>query len=316
MAEDVRALARSLARDFWDATRSAHGRGDPASEAFRRGIRDAADGARRELQRGMRHHWHGWGGPPPGWQPGPPPPGPIGPARPGPPAAPPWGHYGRGGHTHPRRTDPRGPLPPVRRRWDASVLAALLAVVFGTAWLISGVGIVHLSTEAVLAAGLMLLGAALIVTARTDWSLSRHLWPVAVGVVLVVGLFATSSSFGVTGALSHLTVGQNTVIAKPGQTVYGGVGQLTVKASNLPPGSTVLVQTIAGETFVSTGQNVAVNAHVLAGQICFDGKTVGSGIGATYTKVIGTKPVTIEIKQLAGQIAINTTQSHIGCGHG
>src|SRR5262249_23213984 len=94
-----------------------------------------------------------------------------------------------------QRDNRRCPPPPVRRRWDASVLAALLIVMFGVAWLIGGLGALHLSTEAVLAAGLMLLGAALVVTARTDWSLSRHAWPIMLGGALVIGLLATSSTF-------------------------------------------------------------------------------------------------------------------------
>ena len=331
VAEDVRALARSLARDFWDAKQSAERGGRPAADALKHGIRDAAEGARREFQRGMRHHWHGWGPPPPRRpRRGGPPGFPFGPPGPGQePATSGVGLAGdRAGQTTPqyppgwvgspwvnphRRAERhgRGHLPPVRRRWDASVLAALLVVVFGVAWLVGGLGAVHLSTEAVLAAGLMLLGAALVVTARTDWSLSRHAWPVILGGVLVVGLLATSATFGVNGALSHMSIGNmNPTVSAQGGTVYGGLGQLTVHAQALNPGSTLKVESIAGETDISLppGATVDVNAKVLAGQVCVAGHPSSSGVGADY---VGTAesgsglPITLDVHQLAGQVMID-----------
>ena len=334
VAEDVRALARSLARDLWDATQSARGTGRPPGDAFKHGLRDAVKGAQREFHRGMRHHWYGWGPPPPGRgaRPGGPPgPGQSGPGlvgeppgrRPGGPNRP--GPCGWGGGPPlwapwtgaPRAHRSRGPMPPVRRRWDASILAALLVVVFGATWLIGGLGLVHLSTEAVLAAGLMLLGAALIVTARTDWSLSRHAWPVALGAVLVVGLFATSSTFGVTGALSHLSVGSMHGSATSDKTVYGGVGELTVDARNARPGAVVNVQSVVGETFVEVPLNadLTVQAKVLAGQVCIDGHSYSSGIGASTGSVHigpgGGLALTVNAHQVAGVIEIGTK----GCGH-
>ena len=375
VAEDVRALARSLARDFWEASQSARRAGRPPGDAFRHGVRDAAYGARKEFQRNMRHHWYGGGSGPwwgrgghwSGWGPVPPggygPPGPPGPpgrgpgagppgqgpgagAGPGPgqaggdpnqpgypgrpgaanrpggwgpgPPAYPWARYGGGSHGRPypaRRR--RGPLPPVRRRWDASILAALLVVVFGTAWLVGGLGLVHLSVEAVLAVGLMLLGAALVVTGRTDWSLSRHAWPVVLGLLLVVGLFATSTTFGVDGALAHFTTGTTNSAPTHGQTVYGGVGQLNLDLAKVPAGSTVKVETIAGETFITPPPSggVVVRARILAGQICVPGQGSVGGIGAsvgptTLNPSPGTQPVTVEVHQLAGQIAVGVRGCH------
>jgi uncharacterized membrane protein YphA (DoxX/SURF4 family) len=322
VAEDVRALARSLARDLLDASRSAHSRGHPAREAVRHGLRDA----RRDLQRGMGRHryWSGYGPQYPGQNvppaPGPPGPEPTGHSQPGPAgppgwgrrpqsryqAAPAWARYGPPGYAPRPPRPPRQPsLPPVRRRWDASILAGLLIVVFGSAWLISGLGVVHVSTEAVLAAGLMLLGAALIVTARTDWSLSRHAWPVVVGVLLVAGLFATSSSFGVSGALSHLSIGNQTVRARADQTIYGGVGQLNVDVSGVAPGSTVHVESLVGETFVdpAPGQSVVVQGRVLAGQVCLPPNA--PSVAATGA------PVTVIVHQLAGEIGV----AGQGCHH-
>jgi hypothetical protein len=196
-------------------------------------------------------------------------------------------------------------------------------VVFGVAWLIGGLGLVHLSTEAVLAVGLMLLGACLIVTARTDWSLSRHGWPVLLGVVLVLGLFATSASFGVGGAVSHLSFGNTGVTPTKGGTVYGGFGQLTVDTSHLAPGATLHVQSIAGETHIKLPANefAVVQGKVLAGQICVNGHSDASGIGASLPPVTvppangGSRgqgdQITIDVHQLAGQVDIGTG----GCNH-
>lgn len=225
------------------------------------------------------------------------------------------------------------------------MLAAALVVVFGVAWLVSGLGAVHLATEAVLAAGLMLLGAFLIVTARTDWSLSRHAWPVLLGLLLVIGLFATSSSFGVSGALSHLSFGDMHTQASSGGTVYGGFGQLTVDATHLKPGTTLHVQSIAGETRVDLppGETAVVQGKVLAGQVCVNGNAYASGVGASSPEVSvqptqpsgssgssspgssgsqsGTggnqlvqspaQPVTIDVHQLAGEVVIGSS----GCHH-
>ena len=332
VAEDVRALARSLARDFWEATQSAERGGRPAADALKHGLRDAAAGARREFQRGMRHHWHGWGPPPPrrsrragppgfltdppGSGPGPAPSG-VGVA--GDPAGPPapWCYPGwmgppwAGPRRRPQRTS-RSHLPPVRRRWDASVLAALLVVVFGVAWLVGGLGAIHLSTEAVLAAGLMLLGAALVVTARTDWSLSRHAWPVMLGGVLVVGLLATSTTFGVNGALSHMSIGSmNKTAPVHGGTVYGGIGQLKVDATKVAGGSTIDVQSIAGQTLISVPPGSTIQGKVLAGQICVAGSAPSSGIGAGVSTSAPTDPsstaapITVDVHQLAGQVIVN-----------
>ena len=199
------------------------------------------------------------------------------------------------------------------------MLAALLVVVFGVAWLIGGVGAVHLSTEAILAAGLMLLGAALVVTARTDWSLSRHAWPVLLGGVLVVGLLATSTTFGVNGALSHMSIGTMNRAPTAGGTVYGGIGQLTVNATGVPKGSTLKVESIAGETLISVPPGSTIEGKVLAGQICMANGTPSSGVGATLTTSTpttgagssgSTSPITVDIHQLAGQVVINGHGCH------
>lgn len=209
----------------------------------------------------------------------------------------------------------------MRRKWDASLLAGTLVVVFGVAWLVSGLGAVHLATEAVLAAGLMLLGAALIVTARTDWSLSRHAWPVVLGILLVFCLFATSATFGVTGALSHLSFGDMHAQPASAGTVYGGFGQLTVDTRGLAPGTTLHVESIAGQTQVNlaSGQTALVQGKVLAGEVCIGGRSYASGVGASSPAVTVTppgasqgqsRPINIFVHQVAGQVVVGSGGCH------
>jgi hypothetical protein len=319
VAEDVRALARSLARDLHEATRTARGGGRTASEAFRQGLREAAEDARKEFAkgfgRGFGRHWNGPGAQqwlkPPSF--GNQPEGSVGPAPP----VPSWTRPPRSPSPRPPKRHGNGcagrsgpPAPPIRRHWDASAILALLAVLFGTAWLLSAVGVLTLSAEAVMAAGLMLLGAALVVTARTDWGMSRHAWPVFLGGALIIGLFATSSTFGVDGAISHMNIGDTTVTAAQSGTYYGGLGKLTVDARSAQPGDVINVESIAGQTVISQlppGDTVTVSARVFAGQVCL-GPQSASGVGASAGPVTvqqGTgNPVMINVHQTAGQIDV------------
>ena len=200
-----------------------------------------------------------------------------------------------------------------------------LAVLFGIAWLLGGLHIVHVSVEAVVALALMLLGAALIVTGRTDWSLSRRSWPIWLGIGLISVLVLTSSTAGVAGALQDVSFGNTDVTAAPGtSTVHGGFGNLRVDASGFATG-TLTVKSIAGETVVTgagTGgaipPNFTVDAHVVAGRICVDGQRVADGVGASWrrpatsnatTPTGGASPATgatIDVHQVFGQIQVGS----------
>jgi hypothetical protein len=231
----------------------------------------------------------------------------------GPPGPPAWAGANWGNqppHHHPRRA--RLPLPPVRRRWDASTLFGLLVVVFGVGWLISAVGVVHPSVEGIVALGLMLLGAALVVTARTDWSLSRRHWPVWLGFGLIVVLVGTSSTFGVTSAFNNVSFGNKSATATPGTgTIHGGFGDLTVTLpSKAAP--TVKVVSIAGETSIESAGTVNINltSHLVAGQICVNGQNKANGLFPEYDGrvTIGqgspTQTVTLDVHQMFGEILI------------
>jgi hypothetical protein len=184
------------------------------------------------------------------------------------------------------------------------VVAAVLAGAVGCAWLLSVLGVLAVPAEAVMAVALMVLGAAVVVSARTDWSLSRHAWPVFAGLALIVGLFATSSSYGVGGAFTHMSIGNKTVMASGG-TVYGGIGQLTVDASSAAPGAVIDVRTLVGQTTIvpPTGSYV-VMGRVLAGQICTNVQS-NSGIGAAVTPAApNSSTVVIDVHQLAGTVRV------------
>jgi hypothetical protein len=201
----------------------------------------------------------------------------------------------------------------------------MLAVLFGVAWLIGATGVLHVSIEAVVAVGLMLLGASLVVTGRTDWSLSRRSWPVWLGVGLIALLVATSSTFGIGNALSSVSFGNKsvTVSAPPTGVIHGGFGDLTVNVSNAPlMNETLKVVSVAGRMIIDTPSttgippyNVAVKARVVGGQICVNGKDVAHGVGVDYhspTPAPGAPILTLDVRQMFGQILINGQ----GCGHG
>lgn len=319
VAEDLRALGRSLARDLRQAAEQARRSGAPPGDAIRHSLRQMAGEARRNVG-GPRYGrgWNGYPGPGPGlaWRRGPyrrprrkqwaGPRWRAAPSIPGPPAptAP----------ARPRRLDP----PPVRRRWDATTVAGVLVLLFGSAWLLGALHALAVPAEAVVALGLMLLGAAVIITARTDWSLSRRSWPLWVGGGLVVALIALSSTLGIAGTLDHVSFGTMHRTPVPGGTVYGGFGKLTVDARSVPAGSSVEVESAAGQTDITTapGVPVVVHARVLAGRVCVAGSPRAQGLEAGVDELFGAgravAPLTLTVHQLAGQVTIDGG----GCSRG
>ena len=305
MAEDLRALGRSLARDFWQAADQARRSGRPPSHIIRHGLRQMAGEARRGLfgedfRRGRTHRgawgdYPRWGAPPR--------------ARPvGGPGA--WRGFGPPAGTSRAPRARRPARPPVRHRWDATTLLGALVVLFGSAWLLGALHAVRVPLEGVVAVGLMLLGAAVVLTARTDWSLSRRAWPLWVGAALVVVLVATSGTLGIAGTLDHVQFGTMQRTATAGQTVYGGFGNLSVDARGLKPGGAVKVESAAGETHIDTppGIPVEVHARVLAGRVCVEGTPQAQGLEAGVNALFGSgpaEPVTVTVRQMAGAVIID-----------
>jgi hypothetical protein len=192
-------------------------------------------------------------------------------------------------------------------------------VLFGVAWLIGATGALHVSVEGVVAVGLMVLGAALVVTGRTDWSLSRRSWPVWLGAALIVVLIATSSTFGLGGALSSVSFGNKSVPATVGSTVHGGFGNLTVTLpSQVHSGDTIKVASVAGNILVkppasvNVPYRVIVNARVFGGQVCANGVNVDDGLGVHTRPTFdvgqpgaGAPTLNLDVHQVFGQILID-----------
>jgi predicted membrane protein len=166
----------------------------------------------------------------------------------------------------------------VRHRRDGSTLIGGLALVFGLAWLAARVNIASVSAEAVIAIALMIVGATMVITARTDWALSRRAWPALAGGVLVVAAMAASPSFG---NVSNLRIGdhteQYTAWADVPAVVQGGVGHTIVDLSQLPApppqDMTLRVEAKIGKVDVLLPPNVhtIVNAGLAAGSIDVNG---------------------------------------------
>ncbi|HUE58529.1 MAG TPA: hypothetical protein VMO88_03015 [Acidimicrobiales bacterium] len=366
VAEDIRALARSLARDFREAVDQSRAGGNRPGDAVRHGLKGVAE----EAKRGVKDTWADLGpfsGPcgagkhwqrewarhnryrsryanrywfPPAPSPGVPgsPPGEpadgvegglagaggsgldgpggsaFGPPGSGPsvPAPPSWGRHPQWqSHRQARRSS----LPPVRRRWDGTTVFGMLAVLFGVASLLSALHAIHVSTEGVVAVGLMLLGAAMIVTGRTDWSLSRRSWPVWLGLGLIVVLIATSSTFGVGSGVRNISFGDKTVlVSHPGQQVNGGFGTLTVDAAHLTNGGHVTVTNVAGNVrIINLPSHFQTNldAKMAAGQICANGRHQSDGVGAsTHLQIPASDPgaplgtLTLDVHESFGQITV------------
>jgi predicted membrane protein len=187
------------------------------------------------------------------------------------------------------------------------VLGAI-AVLFGVAWLLGAMHAIHVSIEGVVALGLVFLGAAMIVTGRTDWSLSRRSWPVWLGIGLIAVLVTTSTTFGLGSAMRHVSFGNKSVaVTTNDQTVYGGFGNVTVDATGLKAGDKLTVNSIAGNVMVQLppGADLSVNAHVLAGHVCVDGDN-SNGVGAQVQHHFnGNGPnVTLDVHESFGQVTV------------
>ncbi len=175
---------------------------------------------------------------------------------------------------------------------------ALLLVAVGTAGILVVTGAMGLSVEAMAAVALIVLGAVLVLTARTDWSLSRRAWPVWVGLGLLAILAVTSRSFGVPQADRYLSVGATAYVADPVHPlpglVHGGFGTVTVdltKASlgQLAADRTLTVTNVAGDIDITlpASQTVTVDARVTGGAICVGDQPARKGPGQRIHATVG-----------------------------
>jgi hypothetical protein len=201
----------------------------------------------------------------------------------------------------------------VRHKRDSSTLISLLLVLVGLAWLGSASGVVSLSLETVLAAVLVVLGAAMVVTARTDWSLSRRHWPVWLGIAVLILVIASAGQ----GGLSRLHFG--TITASPaaaelGTPVTNVAGPITVNLPTAAPPKNVTlhVHDVFGPVSVVVPQNppytVRVDAHARFGPLNLPGVNSRRNVFDHRITTIGTgtRVVTVEISDVFGPV--NVTQ--------
>jgi len=324
VAEDVRALARSLGRDIRAALDRARDETRGPSERDREGT-DASPGrlsaredlaaagraARDELRAAQiavrdsalrrRHGSAGRG------------PGPGGPPR--------WDNWGGYHHRGPESRRDRGAsrgrarnyaattpsaaagyperppspaAPPLRHRHDGTTLLGLLAVVFGLAWLAAGTHLASVSTRAVLAIALMVVGAATVVTARTDWALSRRSWPVVAGAAVAFGLVASAATPGLPVGFRHLEFGSQAFAPTTWQglppVIHGGVGTTTVQLGNLttplPEPRTLDIDNAAGRLDIALPNvPVRVEAQIAGGKILING-VVTAGVSRSTVETL------------------------------
>jgi hypothetical protein len=189
--------------------------------------------------------------------------------------------------------------------------------VFGLAWLMAGTHLFRVSAEGVLAVALLVLGAAMVVTARTDWALSRRSWPVWLGAALLVALLVSTVSPRF-GGFRSLRIGSEassyTSWDQLPSTIYGSVGRTLVDLSGLPeppPQDTTLqIEGGIGGMVVQLPPNVRIHldAGVGVGSISLNGIPLAKGLSSQVQQdlhVGAPGPVlTLRIDTSGGTVAI------------
>lgn len=190
----------------------------------------------------------------------------------------------------------------------------------GGAWLLAVLGIARLPVEAVVGLALIVLGASIVITGRTDWSLSRRGWPLWAGAALLLIAFVTSNATSFGQPQLRLHAGNSSFTATSWDSlptkVTGGAGNVTIDLSHLkgapPHAETLDVASAFGNIHVllPPDADVAFQGRVVAGQVCDNGATLGSGGGVVVSnQVIQQKPgpvLTLDVKEVFGQVDIGT----------
>lgn len=288
MAEDVRALVRSLVRDVRSGVDEARREANRSSQAIGDEMRKAARQSRQNLRaaRGpysQPHHRHRWDATPPGAG-----------AGSGPPSGP-GSSVGVGVAAPPRPVrPPRPPRPaktlgPLRHRHDSSTVLGLVALILGLSWLAAATHFFAVPWKAAVAVALMVLGAAMVVTARTDWALSRRAWPMLLGALLVAILALGTASISWPSVGSH-DLSWTSWSAVPA-TVNGGVGTTTVDLRPLPSLLSPLrleVDRNIGllHVFLPRSVAVAIDESAGIGSVIYNGRRLSSGVGQHVQQVL------------------------------
>jgi len=264
---------------------------------------DATDEARDTPYGGTPHRYGRWGGPASGY---------------GGVAAPAWAPP-ISGPSRPARV--RRERPPIRHRRDGSTLISILLVLVGLAWLGSQSRLLQISTETVLAVVLALIGAAMVLTARTDWGLSRRIWPVLIGAVVLAMLLVNTNATAIGDQLSSLQFGPQTQTltawSDAATTIDNFAGPVRVDASALraagTPVETMRITDVFGPIEVILPSNLQYRVHVSArtefGPVRI-GATRGSGHGFTVREADLGPPsaspaLIIDITSKAGPVSVH-----------
>jgi hypothetical protein len=208
------------------------------------------------------------------------------------------------------------PAPPLRHRHDGTTLLGLLALVFGVAWLLAGAHLAPVSMETVVAVALLVLGAATVITARTDWALSRRSWPLVGGAALAVTLLALTASPGLPVGFRHLSFGSRTMApaswADVPAEIHGGFGKTVIDLSGLPAlnaPQTLKVDSGVGRVaiYVPSDLKVDLTARIEAGQIAVN-QVVTSGVRRVDDQILNpdatTPPLTLLVRSGFGSMSI------------
>jgi len=207
----------------------------------------------------------------------------------------------------------RASQPPIRHRKDGSTLLSLLLVLAGLAWLASASGVFNVSLEAVLATVLAIIGAAMVLTARTDWGLSRKSWPAWLGAGLLAVLLVSANGSVISNSISSLHFGPVTTSPKSTDPISDFAGPIKLNLGNLAtptsPASLVVRDTFGPVGIVvptwAGAPHVIVDAHTVFGPVNLP---TGSG-SSTYDNGGKGPAITVKVNDIFGPINVTSDQS-------
>ena len=170
-----------------------------------------------------------------------------------------------------------------RRSGDGQLLGLLL-LGFGVVALLRESGVFPVKWEAILATLLVTLGVGLVATARSG----RRIWPVALGVVLILALSANSPSLRI-NLPSSSALGEQVVHVQDAghleDSYNQGVGSFTLDLARvaLAPGTTrqITINQGLGDVRILVPDDLAVelNANVGVGRATVLSQRLGHGVG-------------------------------------